>query len=103
MFAILVTYIGNRYWAFKHRKTDNVPRESVIFFVMSGIGVGIQLGITAIGTYGLDLKSGIAYSLVTCVGIGVGTIFRLFAYKKFVFLAQPSSLAAETLTAEPTR
>lgn len=103
IFAILVTYVGNRYWAFKHRKTDNVPRESMVFFVMSGIGVGIQLGVTAIGTYGLGLKDGVSYSLITCVGIGLGTIFRLFAYKKFVFLAQPSSVEAETLQVEPTR
>lgn len=103
IFAIAVTYVGNRYWAFKHRKTDNVPRESMIFFVMSGIGTAIQLGITALGMHGLGLKSGLAYTLVTCVGIGVGTIFRLFAYKKFVFLAQPTSVEAETLTAEPTR
>jgi putative flippase GtrA len=103
VFAIAVTYIGNRYWAFKHRKTDNIARESVIFFVMSGIGTVIQLGVTAIGVDGLNLRTGIAYTLITCVGIGVGTIFRLFAYKKFVFLAQPSSVEAETLTAEPTR
>jgi putative flippase GtrA len=100
--AIVVTYLGNRYWAFKHRKTDNVPRESMIFIVMSAIGTGIQLGVTAIGTYGLGLKDGISYTLMTCVGIGVGTLFRLFAYRKFVFLAQPSSVEAETLAAEPT-
>ncbi|HSZ40441.1 MAG TPA: GtrA family protein [Trebonia sp.] len=101
--AIVVTYLGNRYWAFKHRKTDNVPRESMIFVVMSVIGTGIQLGVTAIGTYGLNYRDGISYTLMTCVGIGLGTLFRLFAYRKFVFLAQPGSIEAESLEAEPSR
>ena len=100
--AIVVTYVGNRYWAFKHRKTDNIARESVTFIVLSAIGTGIQLGITALGTYGLGLKDGISYTLITVVGIGIATLFRLYAYRKFVFLAQPSSVEAETLATEST-
>ena len=103
IFAIAVTYIGNRYWAFRHRKTDNVARESLTFFALSAVGTGIQLGITALGTYGLGLKDGISYTLITVVGIGIATLFRLYSYRKFVFLAQPSSVAAETLDAQPTR
>lgn len=95
--AIAVTYVGNRYWAFKHRKTDNIAREGATFFVLAGVGTGIQLGITAIGTYGLGMKDGVSYSLITVVGIGVATVFRLIAYRQFVFRAQPASVEAETL------
>lgn len=100
--SIAVTYVGNRCWAFKHRKTDNVAREGTTFFVLAGIGTGIQLGITAIGTHGLGLTDGVSYSLVTVVAIGIATVFRLLAYKKFVFRAQPSSIEAETLDAQRT-
>lgn len=100
--AIGVTYVGNRYWAFKHRKTDNVARESITFFVLSGIGTAIQLGITGLGTYGLGLKDGVSYSLITVVGIGIATLFRLYSYRKFVFLAQPAAGAAEELDPEPS-
>ena len=54
--ATMVTFVGNRYWAFKHRKGKGLRRESVTFVVLN------------------------------CIGIGVATLFRLYAYRKFVFL-----------------
>ena len=62
-------------------------RESVLFVVMCLIGLGIQLGLQAIVTYGLGYKDGASYNIATAFGIGIATLFRLFAYRTFVFRA----------------
>jgi len=41
--AMIVTYLGSRYWTFRHRERGGVGRETVLFFVLNGIGLGIQL------------------------------------------------------------
>jgi putative flippase GtrA len=68
---------------------------------MSVLGLGIQLGLQAIVTYGLGLKDGLSYNLATVFGIGIATLFRLYAYRTFVFRATtPSGESMEQL--EPT-
>ena len=37
--ATSVTFLGNRYWAFEHRKTVNVGRETVLFFFFNLVGM----------------------------------------------------------------
>jgi putative flippase GtrA len=49
--ATCFAFVGNRYWAFRHRKTANMGRETVLFVFFNV----------------------------------VGTLFRLFCYRKFVF------------------
>jgi hypothetical protein len=68
---------------------------------MSLLGLGIQLGLQSIATYGLGRTDGISYNLVTAFGIGVATLFRLFAYRTFVFRAStPSGESMEQLEPE---
>src|SRR5579862_8678761 len=40
--ATIVTFIGNRYWAFRHRGGDGTTREGVLFFVLNGVALLIQ-------------------------------------------------------------
>lgn len=98
--ATVLTFVGNRYWAFKDRKGKGLGQESVLFVVLNVIGILIQVGMVDIAYYGLDLRDTLAYNIASCVGIVLGTIFRLFTYRKFVFL--PQSASAETGTLEPT-
>jgi putative flippase GtrA len=98
--ATVVTFVGNRYWAFKHRKGKGLKTESVTFVVLNGIGILIQIGIVDAVYYGLDMRDSVSYNVATIIGIAIGTLFRFFTYRKFVFLAQPSSGRAETLTAQ---
>jgi putative flippase GtrA len=104
--GIILTFLGNRYWTYRDRRShgrDSI-RESVLFVVMSVIGLGIQLGLQAIVTYGLGRTDGISYNLATVFGIGIATVFRLYAYRTFVFrLPTPASGAAEQLEPETTR
>jgi putative flippase GtrA len=103
MGGIVVTFIGNRYWTYADRRSHgkDFVRETVQFLVWCLLGLGIQLGLQAIATYGMGYKSGLAYNVVTAVGIAVATVFRLWAYRTFVFTANvPSGEAIEELLPE---
>jgi putative flippase GtrA len=101
--GIVVTFFGNRYWTYADRRSHGKEfiRETGQFLFWCLLGLGIQLGLQAIATYGLGYKSGLAYNAVTALGIGVATVFRLWAYRTFVFTAaEPSAEALEELQPE---
>jgi putative flippase GtrA len=83
--ATVVTFLGNRHWAFKHRKGAGLKRETILFVLLNVVGYGIQVGIVDIAYYGLGYKDGLSYNIATVIGIGLATLFRLFAYRTFVF------------------
>ncbi len=87
MGGIVLTFFGNRYWTYRDRRSHGreFVRESALFLVMSILGTAIQLGLQAVVTYGFDLRDGLSYNLATAFGIGIATMFRLFAYRTFVF------------------
>ena len=85
--ATIVTYLGSRFWTFRHRVNQALLREGMLFVVLNIIGLGIAEVVIATATYGLDLKSELAYNGASVIGTGFGTIFRYFSYKKWVFLA----------------
>jgi putative flippase GtrA len=85
--ATVVTYLGSRFWTFRHRANQPLLREGLLFVVLNVVGLIIAEGVIAITTYGLDMKSTLAYNAASVVGTGLGTIFRYFSYKKWVFLA----------------
>jgi putative flippase GtrA len=100
--ATVVTFVGNRYWAFKHRKGKGLKQESITFVLLNAVGIVIQVGIVDAAFYGLDMKDNLSYNVATVIGIGLATLFRLYSYRKFVFLAQPPSSEAEELAVETT-
>jgi putative flippase GtrA len=85
--ATVVTYLGSRFWTFRHRVNQHMLREGVLFAIFNGVGLTIAEVVIAATNYGLGLKSALAYNAASVVGTGLGTIFRYFAYKKWVFLA----------------
>jgi putative flippase GtrA len=93
--ATIVTYLGSRFWTFRHRVNQALLREGVLFAVLNLVGLVIAEVVIAITTYGLGLKSALAYNAASVVGTGLGTIFRYFSYKKWVFLAHaPGTVVA---------
>jgi putative flippase GtrA len=93
MVATAVSYAGNRYWTFRDRQRSGVGRESIAFFALNGIGLLIQLACLGFGTYVLGLRDRLSYNVVLIIGIGLATLFRYGAYKKWVWRAQPSKSA----------
>jgi putative flippase GtrA len=86
--ATAVSYAGNRYWTFRHRQRTNVGREGIVFFLLNGIGLAIQLACLGLCTYVLNLHDRLSYNIFLVIGIGLGTVFRYGAYKKWVWRAQ---------------
>lgn len=90
--ATVVTFLGNKYWTYRHRVgNSHVARESMMFILLNVGGILIQLGVNAFVTYGLGLKDTFSYNAALIIGIGIGTLFRLFTYRRWVFLATPAA------------
>ena len=84
--ATVVTYLGNRYWTYRHRERGNPMRELPIFILLNGIAIAIGAVCLAISHYLLGLTSPLADNLSgNVVGLGLGTLFRFWSYRKFVF------------------
>jgi putative flippase GtrA len=101
--ATVFAFIGNRYWAFKHRKSDKVARETVLFIFFNVVGTLIQL---AFVDGNRDLlhnpdTNRLAFDVASVLGIGIATLFRLFCYRAFVFKSVPDAGPAEELSSEP--
>jgi putative flippase GtrA len=85
--ATCVTYLGSRFWTFRHRVNQALLREGLLFIALNVVGLVIAEATIAATTYGLGLHGKLAYNAASVIGTGLGTIFRYFAYKKWVFLA----------------
>ncbi len=82
----------NRHWSFKHRERSGVRREYVLFFVLNAIGLGIALTCLFVSHYVLGFTSALADNLAADgVGLVLGTTFRFWSYRRFVWAA-PSSV-----------
>jgi putative flippase GtrA len=99
--ATIFTYLGSRFWTFRHRENQPVLREAVLFVSINFVGLIIAEVVIAFTTYGLDLKDPIAYNAASVLGSGLGTIFRFYAYRKWVFLA-PAGQSALAVPADAT-
>jgi putative flippase GtrA len=93
--ATTVTFLGNRYWAFEHRKTANVGRETVLFFFFNLVGMLIQTAFVDADHYWLHDTGRLSYNLATVIGVVFATLFRLFCYRRFVFNLVPSAPVGE--------
>jgi putative flippase GtrA len=87
--ATAITYLGNRYWTFRHREGKGTTRDSTMFFVLNGVGLLIYYG--CIGLIDLaDLGHSVAwYNVALVVGTGLGTLFRFWSYRKWIWHERP--------------
>ncbi len=84
-----VSFVGNRYWTFRHREGSTLARDYAVFFVLNGIGLGIQLVCVGFAYYLLNMHGKLAYNIALIFGIGLGTLFRFWSYRQWVWLAPP--------------
>ncbi len=87
--ATLFSWGGNRQWTFRHRRSRPVAHEVGLFFGVNLVALGISAAALAFSHYGLDLTTTLADNVATIIGIGLGTLFRFWAYRKFVFAGEP--------------
>ncbi|MBP2474625.1 putative flippase GtrA [Crossiella equi] len=92
--ATIVSYVLNREWSFRTRGGREKQHEAALYFLVSGIAVGIYTAPLAFSRYVLDLR----YPDVTLLsqelgdffigqvgGVLIGMLFRWWAFRKFVF------------------
>jgi putative flippase GtrA len=84
--ATVATYLGNRHWTWRHRERTSLHREYVLFFILNGIGLLIAAGCLGFSRYVLDQHTWLADNIAAnVVGLGLGTLFRFWSYRKWVF------------------
>lgn len=87
--ATLFSWVGNRQWTFRHRRSRPAHHEVALFFGVNLVALGISALTLYLSHYGLGLTSILADNVATIVGIGFGTLFRFWAYRRFVFAGEP--------------
>jgi putative flippase GtrA len=96
--ATTVAYFGNRYWTFRHRGRTSFGREYLLFFVLNGVGLAISVGCLWFSHYALGLTSAIADNIsANVIGLGLGTLFRFWSYRRWVFPEDTEAAGEETL------
>ena len=97
--ATCVAWVGNRAWTFRHRRNRPVHHEALLFALTNGVALLIQAACVGFSHHVLRQESLVAENLAKLVGIGLGTLFRFWAYRRFVFSEEPledTSPLAET-------
>ena len=99
--ATVFAFVGNKFWAFRHRKGSHWRRETTLFFVFNGIGILITDGVVAAVQHGLGRTDNLSLNVANIIGVGLATLFRLYCYRRWVFLyAEKEAPAAEQLEPE---
>lgn len=98
--AASVAFVGNRFWTWRHRGRSGLAREYGLYFFFNAVGLGIGLGCLAISHYGLgSIWPGVFRTLLAdnlaanVVGVALGTLFRFWAYRRFVFVGTAAAVA----------
>lgn len=92
--AATCAYFLNRYWTYRHRPKTTLRREYSLFFLFNAVGLFIEAAIVALAKYGFDQTNLLVLNICTFVGIGLGTVFRFWAYRTHVFKQAPVAQAA---------
>ncbi|SDH80076.1 GtrA family protein [Nonomuraea jiangxiensis] len=88
-------YVGNRYWTFRHREQSGLGREYFLFFLLNGIALLFGLLVIGFAKYTLHLHDGLSLNIANILGVGLGTLFRYWSYKKWVFLEATEPIPVE--------
>ena len=98
--ATVVTYLGNGRWAFRNRPGQGTGRDTAIFFVLNGIGLLIYWGCIGVTDLAGVRHEVLWYNIALVVGTGLGTLFRFWSYRKWVWVAADTPFLAEGEPAE---
>ena len=85
--ATLVSWVGNRYWTYRHRHREKVAQELALFLFANILGVAITAGTVHASRHLLGLESVLSDNAARVFGWVLATLFRFFAYRRYVFVA----------------
>jgi putative flippase GtrA len=95
-----VAFFGNRFWTWRHRARSSLTREYLLYFGFNAAGLGIALATLGLSHYGLGavfpmFRDPVAdFIAAQLIGNAFATVFRFWAYRRFVFIA-PAPAPAE--------
>jgi putative flippase GtrA len=88
--AIVANWLGNRYWTFGHTRRPRLLGEGFEFAVVSVGGMLIGLFCLWVSHYLLGFTSLLADNVSSnVVGLALGTAFRFWLYRVWVFRGEP--------------
>lgn len=104
--ATVFSYLMNRHWTYSDRQRGDARREFMVFFALNLAGCLIQTAPVALAKYGFHFSEKspqaidyIAFNVAKLTGIGVGMLFRFWAYRTFVFKNAAKAATANRDTA----
>ncbi|MBK5307354.1 MAG: GtrA family protein [Frankiaceae bacterium] len=99
--AATVAFVLNRAWSFRHRQRSSVRREYALFFALNAVGLVIAVGCLGISHYVLGFESKLADNIAANgFGLVLGTSFRFWSYRRFVWAA-PLAVEAAAIDGDP--
>jgi len=105
--AATAAFIGNRFWTWRDRARSGLHREYVLYFFFNAVGLGIALACLGISHVGLgNVWPGVFHTkladTIAAQGFGLvlGTAFRFWSYKRFVFVAASTEEGVAELAGE---
>jgi putative flippase GtrA len=85
--AATASYFANRHWTWRHKDFTGVRRELPLFLWLSFIGLVVSDIPLGVSEYLMGLHSALAYNISsTLIGTALGTIWRFWSFKRWVFL-----------------
>lgn len=82
-----LAYFMHRHWSFSHRARTGLKREYGLFVALSAMSLLMGLLVIGMVRYGLGRTDVFALQLANITSIFVGSVFRFWAYKRWVFPA----------------
>ena len=94
--AATMSYFANRHWTWRDRVRQGLAREYGLFIALSVVGFALTEIPVGFAEYVLDLHSPLSYNVSgNLVGTALGTVWRFWSFKRWVFLPiEPADEAA---------
>ncbi len=80
------SWVGNRYWTYRHQRRSNVGHELGLFLVVNVIGIVITASTVFVSREILGLDSILSDNVARLLGWALATIFRFVTYRRYVFV-----------------
>ncbi|WP_037684799.1 GtrA family protein [Streptomyces durhamensis] len=82
--AMATNYLGFRYFAYRDR-ASRTRRQIMLFFVFSGLGVVMEIGLFWVGYHGFGLHGVLGSNTAKALSIVLASAFRFLVYRTWVF------------------
>jgi putative flippase GtrA len=103
--AATLAFLGNKLWTWRHREHARLHRAYALYFFFNAVGLGISLACLWFsrevlggewpGIFRTRLADNVSAMVV---GMTLGTIFRFWSYRTFVFVAREQQEVAAPVT-----